>query len=118
MKSFCKKILGKWFLKLYPEYNLPHPYESLKIEIFETKELVSSYIISEQEIRTTQLRYLHDHIDASQAIDHCTERAKKRIKDALFLAIEQNELIEFHREKINCCEFRVVGRLKVGMKYS
>lgn len=117
MKSFCKKILEKWFLKLYPKYNLPHPYE-LKIERFETKELVSSYVISEQEIRTTQLMYLHDNMNVSQAIDHCAEIAKKRIKDALFLAIEQNELIEFHREQINCCECRVVGRLKVGMKYS
>lgn len=118
MKSFCKKILRPWFLKLYPEYNSIPISQSLKIEKYETKELASSYVISEQEIRTTQLMYLHDNMNVSQAIDHCTEIAKKRIKDALFLAIEQNELIEFHREQINCCKFQVVGRLKVGMKYS
>lgn len=102
MKKYLAKIFREGANKLDPEVKNTRPY--FHLEEFDIREIGLGFIIGEPEIRQT-----YEYI----AVDE----AKERIKKGIFLAIEQNNLIDFKINKLNNpFSIQVTGHLIVGIK--
>lgn len=121
MKKYLAKLFRTWANKLAPLPEIKTAFPSyLRLDMFDIKELAIGFVIDEREIREAYeyIALRHGGMADSETMDKlCIDKAKKRIKDGIFLAIEQHNLIDFRVDEFNNpFSIQVTGKLKVGIK--